>query len=96
MVNVLEHCRDAQRVFDKILEITAQGGTLVFSEPTWPVDVIQSKAANEFDAGHPLRVSNDFVCDFLSNNFTPLYVHEFYGLYDQEGRQDIYYIGRKK
>ena len=96
MINVLEHCQDAQKVFDKILEITAPGGTFVFSEPVWPIEAIQDKALNEYDAGHPLRVSNQFVVDFLMENFNPVYVHDFYGLYEQAERQDIYFIGRRK
>ena len=66
-VNVLEHVKDAWSVLNKIKTVTKPGGTVVFHEKSWDVDLTKL-----YDVGHPIRLSEATVQDFLSG-FDMLY-----------------------
>jgi SAM-dependent methyltransferase len=96
LVNVLEHCFDVPRVFDVILSCLMPNSVFVFAENLIKRGDIASVVSNQFDCGHPIRLPEDFVEEFLVKNFNPLYKKKFYGLYDQKHRVDLYFIGRRK
>jgi len=62
MVNVLSHCRDAARVFERIHYLLRKGGYLVFGEPARDIDPEQL-----YDVGHPLSYTQAVIDEFLSD-----------------------------
>lgn len=96
MINVLEHCFDVPRVFDTILRCLQPSGILVFADNAYRATDVAAVAKHQYDCGHPIRVTEDYVDGFLNNHFSPLHARKFYGLYDQVHRIDTYFIGRKE
>lgn len=92
MVNVLEHCFDVNTIFDKILSILNDGGLFIFSDVYF--NNVYDLASKLYDAGHPIRLSEQKLNKFLQN-FEPVFDKRFNKLYGQEWRNDIYFIGRK-
>lgn len=92
MINVIEHCYDVDKIFEKILQILNKGGIFIFSDVYF--ENVQELATNVYDAGHPLRLSELKMSKFLKN-FKPVFDQRYHGLYGQEWRNDIYFIGKK-
>lgn len=99
ITNVLEHCYDVKKIFDNILSLLSSNGILIFSDVFFTKDIIETIVLNTYDIGHPIRLSEGILYDFL-NNFKPIYNKTFIGLYNcdvmDNARHDIYYIGLKK
>ena len=95
MNNVLEHCFDIERIFDRVNECLAPGGVFVFADNVFRKGEVEELVKNQFDAGHPLKVTEDLIDNLLSKNFTELYREKYFGLYDQPYRIDVYFIGKK-
>jgi SAM-dependent methyltransferase len=91
MINVIEHCFDAGAIFDKIIQILNKDGILIFSDVYF--NNITDIASNLYDAGHPLRLSEKRMNQFLQN-FQPILDKRYQQLYGQEWRNDIYFIGK--
>jgi hypothetical protein len=100
LINVLEHCYDAEAIFKKILEITSVGAILVFHEKMYRHEDVISDSARFFGAIHPLKVDRSVITAFLENNFTGIYRVEnnvsdrFCDLLLKW--KNIYFIGRRK
>lgn len=92
MINVIEHCYDVDKIFDKISQILNKGGIFIFSDVYF--NDVHELATNIYDAGHPLRLSELKMNKFLKN-FTTIFDERHHGLYGQEWRNDIYFIGKK-
>jgi len=95
MNNVLEHCYDIHKIFKVILTILEDNGVLVFSDVYFKSEDLKTMLEEVYDAGHPLKLSKNFLDDFL-NNFNPMYDKDFHKLYNQYWRNDKYFIGIKK
>lgn len=99
MINVLEQCFSVPRIFERIISLTAPKGILVFYDKLVPSSSIAEFIDNVFDAGHPLRVSDRVILDFLSENYETLWRKhvpiplEEYMSYTFDS---IYFIGRKR
>lgn len=63
MINVLEHCMDADKVLSNILNILSDDGVLVFCESTAKPNITEYL----YDAGHPIRICESVVSDFVQN-----------------------------
>ena len=94
MINVLEHCQDAEKAFTNVYNILNMGGVFVFADVCFESNFIEDFVPTHYDAGHPLRLSREFVEEKLSH-YKSMYVKWFFDLYGQPNREDIYYIGRK-
>jgi SAM-dependent methyltransferase len=100
LVNVLEHCFDAQAIFDRVLQLCPPGSVLVFHDRLYMPEDMRSDLENRYDAGHPLRIAAPVIKRFLAERFTPLYEHEIdlvdasYGLDLTE--RGLYFIGERK
>lgn len=94
-INVMEHCQEAGMVLDNIYKMLKLDGVLIFAEACIRSEKIKWVAENICDAGHPLRISIEYYENWLSK-FEPIYKKQFSGLYNQNWREDIYFIGRKK
>lgn len=99
MINVLEHCFDADEIFNRVLEMTAPGSVFVFHDRYYSAPDLAASLAAEYDAGHPLRIDQSVIDGFLSENFNSLYLrtvrferHKWGGDRSYDG---IYFIGRK-
>ena len=95
MNNVLEHCYNIDIIFDKILKIINNNGFLIFSDVCFLKSSIAELCENIYDAGHPIKISKDYIDLFLNKNFNTIYNKDIYGLYDQPWRIDKYFIGQK-
>jgi SAM-dependent methyltransferase len=100
MINVLEHCQDAEAVFAKILDLLSPSGIFVFHDVLYNVEQTQRLAAIIYDAGHPLQVEISIINQFLEQYFTPL-MHAEYNKEDnfkgiQWNRTDLYFIGKRQ
>jgi SAM-dependent methyltransferase len=99
MINVLEHCRDAQAVFSKIDEILLPGGLVVFHDRLWDEGELGRTIGTLYDAGHPLRVGRAAAEPFLSR-YEPL-LRDERQVMDVEGgirlrRTAVSFVGRKR
>lgn len=93
MINVLEHCYDIDIIFKQIDKILKKDGVFIFSDVYF--NDVENLIKNQYDAGHPLRLSTHKLSNIL-DNFSPIYDDRLTGLYSQEWRNDIYFIGTKK
>lgn len=99
ITNVLEHCYDVKQIFNNILSLLSSNGILIFSDVFFTKNTIKTIVTNTYDIGHPIRLSEGILNEFLSY-FKPIYNETFIGLYNSDimgdARHDIYYIGTKK
>jgi SAM-dependent methyltransferase len=93
MINVLEHCYDVNLIFEKIINLLDKDAIFIFSDVYFK-DVF-SMISNGYDAGHPIRLSEEKLNEFLSK-FEPIFDKRYEKLYNQNWRSDIYFIGSKK
>jgi len=94
MNNVLEHCFDVKIIFEKIKKILKRDGILIFSDVFYTPKTIKD-GMNFYDAGHPIRLPEEIMNIFLSE-FEVKFDRNFEKLYNQEWRNDKYFIGTKK
>lgn len=93
IINVIEHCFDVDLIFNKILSLLNDDGILIFSDVYFTN--VKTIASCLYDAGHPIRLSEEKLDKFLYY-FEPIYEKRFNGLYSQEWRNDLYFIGKKR
>lgn len=73
MINVLEHCYDAERIFDNILRVCPPGSVFVFHDRLYQAGEVESETLHRFDAGHPLRIGEAVITAFLARHFDVLH-----------------------
>jgi len=73
VINVLEHCYSFDKFCERILSILANKGIFIFNDKLLSLSQIQHYSQNLFDSGHPLRVADERILDFLKNNFQSIY-----------------------
>ena len=66
LINVLEHCWDADAVLRNIDLMMPSGGTLVFADVAFDRDDLGAVSNRQRDAAHPLRVLESTVSEFLA------------------------------
>jgi SAM-dependent methyltransferase len=100
MINVLEHCQDADAVFEKILGIMSPGGIIVYGDNMFDAEEVRRLSSILYDAGHPLRVASSVVESFFDNNFTTFMKAYYPVVLDCHGIDlnftGYYYIGKLK
>lgn len=72
MINVLEHCQSVSIIFENIKNIMKEGSIFIFSDMVLDIEVIKKMTENAWDAGHPIRISKNYMERFL-DNFETLY-----------------------
>ncbi len=96
MVNVLEHCQDADAIFANILRMTAPGSYFVFADKIYSAAQETETISRHFDAGHPLKVDYSVVRNFLDAHFVPTWDTEM-TLHDGDHEYRAFYrIGVRK
>jgi len=97
--NVLEHCYDIESIFSKIYNMLNIGGLFVFGDCYFIKRDIEELSRLLYDSGHPLRLSKEYMEDYLSK-YDVLFNKDIYtpvaGLHDDYGRHEKYFIGIKK
>jgi len=100
MINVLEHCYDAELVLNNTTKITREGGFLIFEDKIYEADLVQEELNYCYDAAHPLKVDRSIIEKFLKENFEVVYKRIQTNSLIFEGEKiiwdDIYFIGVKK
>ncbi|MBW1802377.1 MAG: tetratricopeptide repeat protein [Deltaproteobacteria bacterium] len=96
MINVLEHCYHVPIILDTVTSCLKKNGCFVFADKVLRKEDITTLLANQFDAGHPIKVSEELINGFLDHHFHTVYRREYFGLHDQEHRIDTYFVGLKK
>jgi hypothetical protein len=96
MINVIEHCRDVEAIFARILEMTAPGSHFLFADKIYDARSEVELAKTRFDAGHPLRVDHSVIRRFLSDHFNPLWNAEVLETDTSQAHQCSYFIGTRR
>jgi SAM-dependent methyltransferase len=96
MINVLEHCMSIPTIFDQVLAMTAPGGHFVFSDVYFKEEVVKEIASHVFNAGHPIRVTDEYLLGFLSKNFDAVFEKHYDEKVAGRDAKEVYFIGTKK
>jgi hypothetical protein len=96
MINVIEHCQDVEKIFSRILEMTAPGSHFMFADKLYDARSELELSKTRFDAGHPLRVDYSVIQEFLRANFNPLWHAEVLETEGSQAFQCAYFIGTRK
>ena len=100
MMNVIEHCFDVEKIFEKILAITQRGGIFVFHDCIYDLEKTRQVLGKKYyEAGHPLMAAYPVLEEFMRRHFQMLYFSRFPDAADQievcphVGR--FYFIGER-
>ena len=96
MINVIEHCRDIEKIFSRILEMTFSGSYFVFADKIYHADEEARLSNFRFDAGHPLRVDYAVIQEFLRSYFKPIWDAEISCSEGTDVCNYNYFIGIRK
>ena len=100
MINVIEHCRNVHAVFHKILDLLSPGGVFVFHDRLYNAGELEKLSERLYDAGHPLRVDQSVVREFLGRHFDAMMSRETEVAREYKSvtwrETEFYYIGKKK
>jgi SAM-dependent methyltransferase len=93
LINVLEHCRDINVVFEKVYNVLNESGFIIFGDVIFNPEFIKNDVVNFlYNSGHPIRISYEFVDKFISK-FNQLFLNKKeHKLMDAKY---YYFIGRK-
>lgn len=95
MINVLEHCFSLPKVFDQISEVLVPGGVFVFADVSTSSDSLFLDSS--YDAGHPIRVVNDYLESLLKKDYETKSYYRFVNTNLQEYKNNChYFVGTKK
>lgn len=72
IINVLEHCRDIDRIFQRVSEMVRPGGILIFGDVAFDLEELVSVGPRQWDAAHPLRPTTA-ATDLLLSGFESLF-----------------------
>jgi len=93
MNNVLEHCFDIKIIFNKINEMLDTNGLFVFHDVCYDENSVIDWVDNTYDSGHPLKLSDKYLDNFLSN-FESLFSKTTLPE-NEPGKSYKYFIGKK-
>lgn len=65
LINVIEHCMDAEKIFEKIWEMLAPGGVFVFHDKYFDEQEVDATILSAYDTAHPLKVGHRVIDAFL-------------------------------
>ena len=96
MINVIEHCRDVEKIFSNILQMTQPGSCFLFADKVYHAQDELQLAKTRFDAGHPLRVDYAILKEFLHANFEPVWDAQISETEGADSYQCAYFIGTRR
>jgi SAM-dependent methyltransferase len=65
LINVIEHCIDASKVFEQVWAMLEPGGLFIFHDKYFDHQKVSSRVLAEYDTAHPLKADRRFIDDFL-------------------------------
>jgi len=92
MMNVLEHCRDIDLIFDKIQKMMHKDSLFVFHDVSVEDDKIGEIMENHYDAGHPILLTDSYLKSKIAE-FKVLYRG---GTIGNKDHQTVHYYILKK
>lgn len=93
MINVLEHCFNFENIWEKIKSFMHEDSIFVFADKFIDDTKLTEHIDNQFDAGHPLRISNSFIDNKINKDYNILYKKSFV---DEEEFKNQYLILKLK
>lgn len=96
IINVLEHCFSVSKIFEHILSITAPKGVIVFHDKLIAEHMIHELVHKVYDTGHPLRISESIIKNFLSKNYHELFLKKVPTKTAFSTLDTLYFIGEKR
>lgn len=96
MINVLEHCLSIPKIFENIEQMMEKGSYFVYADVQFDYETIKRISKSKYNAGHPLRPTKEYINDFISNNFEPVFSTTFPEVVAGEQAEELYFIGIKK
>ena len=98
IINVLEHCYDISKIFEKIISVMKENAYIVFHDKYYDHAKIAENAKKVYDAGHPLRVDRKVIDDFLNAKFVTVFKKDSRVEYWFEGEDfsydAFYFVGK--
>ena len=73
MINVIEHCYDAELVFHNVLQITNEDSYFVFEDKFYNAAETKNMIEIKYDAAHPLKIDRRTTEKFLFENFDTVF-----------------------
>ena len=65
MINVLEHCYDVNIILNKVVSLMKKGTIFIFSDMMLDFSEIDRMTRSVWDAGHPIRISTEYMNRFF-------------------------------
>jgi SAM-dependent methyltransferase len=100
IINVIEHCKDIEKIFQVIKTISKPGTIFIFADKKYDGEEVYNMLKDQYyEAGHPLMVDFKLIRNFLDQNFKPLFEKTITEKGEEESLElefdTFYYIGEK-
>jgi len=92
MMNVLEHCRDIDIIFEKIKKMMHSNSLFLFHDVSVEDDTANEILTNQYDAGHPILLTDSYLKSKISE-FKVIYRG---GTIGNKDHQTVHYYILKK
>lgn len=96
MINVLEHCFDIPAILEKVNNILSENGCFIYADVQFDKEVVDRLAKTKYNAGHPIRITKEYMNNYLETNYTTLFSKVIPEEVAGETCEEIYFIGRKR
>tara|TARA_R110000796_G_scaffold89145_2_gene192599 strand:- start:3027 stop:3824 length:798 start_codon:yes stop_codon:yes gene_type:complete len=96
MINVLEHCFDIPKIFDVVDEILNKDGIFIYADVQFDIETIQKITEFKYNAGHPIRLTEEYIGNILDTKYTQLFSKTSYEEVAGMDAEERYFIGRKR
>ena len=92
MMNVLEHCKDVDLIFEKILQMMDENSIFLFHDVSIDDNKVDELISNHWDCGHPILLSQSYIREKLKN-FKVIYKNADFS--EKNEMNTFYYILKK-
>jgi SAM-dependent methyltransferase len=66
LINVIEHCMDAEKAFSQVWNMLSPGGVLIFHDKYFDEAEVAATILTSYDTAHPIKVGHAVIDNFLS------------------------------
>ncbi len=96
MINVLEHCFDIPKIFDKVYNMLSDDGVFIYADVHFDLETIKVIAKTRYNAGHPIRPTKEFITNTLKTQYDEMFSRKIYEEVASMDAEEFYFIGKKK